>query len=95
MQRHPHLDANQTSIVKALRMIPGVSVQSLASLGDGAPDIAVGYRRRTYLYEIKSEKGALTPDQKAWHAKWRGHVAIARNLDGILLDMGLTSGGKA
>ena len=42
MRRRPRVDANQAEIVAALRAAH-CSVQSLASLGDGAPDLLVGH----------------------------------------------------
>jgi hypothetical protein len=70
------VDANQPAIVKALRDI-GATVQHLHMVGDGCPDILVGFRGRTYLMEIKASKRAkLTPDERAWHESWRGTVFV-------------------
>jgi hypothetical protein len=74
------IDANQPSIVRALREI-GATVQSLAEVGDGCPDILVGYRGRNLVFEIKDwkqppSKKRLTPHEKKWHESWNGSVHV-------------------
>ena len=76
MRRAAKTDANQTEIVKALRQV-GAFVQSLAAVGDGCPDLLVGFRRATYMLEIKDGKKPpsareLTFDQIIWHTEWNG-----------------------
>ena len=83
MRRAAKTDANQSAIVQALRAI-GASVQSLAAVGDGVPDLLVGYRGRTFLLECKDgdkvpSARKLTPDQERWHAAWRGEAVIVVN----------------
>jgi hypothetical protein len=63
-------DANQTPIVRELRKA-GCSVQSLADIGKGCPDILVGWHGRTYgPYEVKLPGCELTPDEVAWWDAW-------------------------
>lgn len=69
MRARPRIDANQPDIVKALRKM-GAFVQSLAAVGDGCPDLLVGFRGKTYLIEVKDgdkppSKRALTPAEAA------------------------------
>lgn len=71
MRRAAKVDTNQGDIVRALRRA-GASVQSLASVGKGVPDLLVGIRGEVYLLEVKQPKGELTPDQRLWHCAWRG-----------------------
>lgn len=76
MRRRAKIDRNQPEIVEALRSA-GASVQSLAQIGNGCPDLVVGIGGQTYLIECKDgglpkSKQALTPDQIAWHAAWNG-----------------------
>lgn len=76
MKKYGKVDANQTAIVSALRAA-GATVQSLASVGGGCPDLAVGFRRVTYFLEVKDGRKPpsareLTPDQIAWHTEWNG-----------------------
>jgi len=85
--KHGKVDANQKEIVDGLRQV-GASVVSLADVGKGTPDILVGFRQKSYLLEIKTDDGKLTPDQRLFHATWNGHIAIVRNLDEALRVIG-------
>lgn len=80
--RAAKVDANQSAIVAALRAA-GCSVQSLARLGDGVPDLLVGRGGEQWLLEIKrpsgprgGKGGALTPDQIRWWQDWRGRRPV-------------------
>ena len=69
-------DANHEAVVNALRAA-GATVQSLASVGKGVPDLLVGFRSQTLLMEVKdsakpASKRRLTEDQLRWHGSWRG-----------------------
>lgn len=82
------IDANQPSIVKSLRQI-GATVQSLASVGSGCPDLLVGYRGQNHLFEVKDwkqppSKRKLTPDEKKWHQTWNGQVHVVETFDEAL-----------
>jgi hypothetical protein len=73
------VDSTQTQIVKELRRV-GMDVQHLHGVGQGCPDILVGYRGKNILLEIKKdEKAKLTPDQVIWHSVWKGQVAVVSN----------------
>ena len=82
------VDNNHAEIVKGLRQI-GATVQSLAALGKGVPDILVGHRGRNYIFEIKNHlqppsKRKLTIAEEAWHENWRGSVHIILNFSEAL-----------
>jgi len=66
-------DANQASIVSALRQV-GASVVDLSAVGRGVPDLLVGFRGQTYLLEVKNKLGRnrLTADQDVFLAWWHG-----------------------
>jgi len=64
-------DANQQGIIKMLREF-GATVVDLQNVGNGCPDLLVGYRGRTFLVEVKSEIGKLNKRQEAFHKSWRG-----------------------
>lgn len=85
-------DDNQAEIVSALRMA-GASVQSLAAVGKGVPDLLVCFRTKLHLLEIKDgakvpSARLLTTDQLAWHAKWQGPVSIVHSIDEALRAVG-------
>ncbi len=79
------VDANHREIVAAFEAL-GATVQSLASVGSGCPDLAVGYMGRNYLVEVKDgakppSARALTDDEAKWHAAWDGTVDIVETVD--------------
>lgn len=89
MRRAAKIDANQPAIVKALRAA-GATVQSLAAVGDGVPDLLVGINGRTALIEIKDgaqvpSAQRLTPGQLEWHGAWLGGtLATVNNVEAAL-----------
>lgn len=89
MRRHAKVDANHAEIVRALRQA-GATVQSLAEIGDGCPDLLVGASGRTLLIEVKDSaqppsKRQLTDDQMRWHGAWRGGaLAVVCDVEGAL-----------
>ena len=89
MRARPRLDANHKEIVDGLLSV-GASVQSLAAIGCGCPDLLVGYRNKSFVIEIKTDTGGLTTAQESWLGNWRGQVAIVRNLQGALGVIGAT-----
>lgn len=88
-RRAAKVDRNQAPIVEMLRQV-GASVEPLHAVGRGVPDLLVGYRGRTYLLEVKTDRGDLTDDQRAWHGRWRGHLAVIRTADEALKAIGVT-----
>lgn len=73
------MDGNQAEIVELLRAIPECSVCVLSAVGDGCPDLLVGYRGFNFLFEVKDpsqpkHRHELTDDQRAWHGAWSGQV---------------------
>jgi hypothetical protein len=86
------VDDNQKELVKGLREL-GATVQHLHEVGKGCPDILVGYRGRNYLLEIKDSakppsKRRLTKDEKVWHGKWKGSVAVVCDLHQAAMAIG-------
>lgn len=80
MRRAAHVDANQKAIVEALRKA-GASVQSLAAVGKGVPDLLVGWRGRNVLMECKNGEKLngnklMTDDQEVWIKRWTGQVVV-------------------
>ena len=89
MRKYARTDANQAEIVGFLRAIPGVTVLSLAPVGNGCPDILVGYKKQNWLFELKDPNKPpsarkLTKDQETFHAAWNGQIDVAETFGEIL-----------
>jgi len=88
--QHDNTDNNQPEIVRALRKIPGLSVET------GHDDIIIGYKGRNYWYEIKNpaevkkdgtpvkRKNKTYDKQMNLQANFTGHYAIVTTVDQIL-----------
>lgn len=77
-------DKNQQQIIDALRDC-GVSVVNTAMVGNGFPDICVGFQKKTYLFEIKRDKKyILTPAEIEFMRIWKGQMNIITNLDDVM-----------
>ena len=88
MRRAARTDANQAEIVRALESL-GCTVQSLAAVGGGVPDLLIGWRGLNLLLEVKDgdkvpSKRRLTPMEALWHRDWRGQVVTAETVDDAL-----------
>lgn len=80
-------DANHKAIVDVLR-VAGATVIDLSMIGNGCPDLLVGFRDANYLLEIKNPAHAKvggdamqsTKDkQLTFRTGWRGREAIVTN----------------
>ena len=88
MRRAAKVDRNQREIVAALRGV-GATVQPLHAVGQGCPDLLVGFRGRNILIEVKDWQAAnsdrvLTDRQNDWHGGWKGQVAIVETSEAAL-----------
>ena len=93
MRRRACVDENQPEVIKALRAV-GASVQPLHAVGQGVPDLLVGWNLRNYLVEVKDgtrppSERKLTLAQEKWHREWRGQVLVVKSLDEALAIVGL------
>ena len=94
MRKAARIDANQEQVVSVLRAA-GATVQSLASVGKGVPDLLVGYKGQTLLMEIKdgnkpNSQRLLTEDQLKWHGSWKGGaLAIVDSPESALMMIGV------
>jgi Holliday junction resolvase len=87
-RRAARTDMNQKSLVNQIRRC-GISVAITSGVGDGFPDIVVGHQGVNYLCEIKNpdkspSERKLSKEEKKWHEKWRGQVAIVETLEDVL-----------
>lgn len=88
MRQAHRVDANQKEIVSALFKI-GCSVQSLAGIGNGVPDLLVGRAGKNYLMEIKDDEKCksaqkLTKLEKEWNQRWDGSVVVIHSVSEAL-----------
>lgn len=92
MRRAAKVDENQSAIVKALRQIPGVTVET------GHDDILVGYRGKNYWFELKRPEAVskrvgevlasqITESERRRWEEWTGHYRIVWNIDQILAEL--------
>jgi hypothetical protein len=93
--KHGRVDANQKEIVRALRAV-GATVQSLADVGRGCPDLLVGFRATNYLLEVKDgskppSARTLTTDEDKWFVKWYGTARVVYSVRDALLAIGIRS----
>jgi hypothetical protein len=92
--RAAKIDANQEAVVTALRAA-GATVQSLAGVGKGVPDLLVGFKGQTLLMEVKDgfkppSKRSLNEDQLRWHGVWKGGaLAVVDSPDAALRMIGV------
>ena len=80
MSRKKRVDINQNAIAQCLKAA-GLSVAYTHMVGQGFPDIIVGYKGLNFLFEIKNpeqspSKRKLTEDEETFHKSWRGNVHI-------------------
>lgn len=80
MRRAGRTDSNQARIVEALRKI-GCTVAITSGVGNGFPDLLVGYRGTTTMLEVKDGERApserkLTEAEAHFLATWRGGPAV-------------------
>jgi hypothetical protein len=93
MRRAARIDANQDAVVVALRAA-GASVQSLAAVGKGVPDLLVAIRGVNLLLEVKDgskmpSERRLTEDQIMWHGSWNGPVCVVDGPESALRAIGV------
>jgi len=77
MRTYARIDANQPLLVDLFQRA-GAMVQSLAAMGNGVPDLLVGYNGTLVLVEVKDgskppSARKLTPDERKWHERWAGY----------------------
>lgn len=78
MRRAAKVDANHGDVAGAFAAM-GCSVRSLAAVGGGMPDLAVGVAGHNLFVEVKDgakskSRRKLTPDQVRFKAEWRGSI---------------------
>jgi len=99
MRRAARVDRNHQEIVTALRAC-GATVESLASMGGGMPDLLVARGGVNYLLEVKrpelidkaptnrQERERLAAQQE-WRERWRGPCRVVFSVDDALEAIGV------
>lgn len=87
MRKYGRIDYNQPELVELFKRL-GCSVFSMASLGDGYADLAVGHAGVNYFFEVKDgskppSKRVLTPKERKFHDTWQGQIDIIENPDDV------------
>jgi len=75
VRRAARTDSNQLAVVNALRSI-GCEVAVTSQIGNGFPDLVVGFRGKTLLLELKDgskppSARLLTPAEDAFRSRWQ------------------------
>lgn len=88
MRRAASVDANQSQLVQAARRL-GASVQPLHRVGQGCPDLLIGFRGLNFVIEVKDgdkipSQRRLTPDEQRWHDGWCGQVCVVESVDQLI-----------
>lgn len=79
---------NQEQIVSALRGA-GASVQSLAPIGKGCPDLLTAFKGVMYLMEVKRGSGKPNDLQAKWHIQWNAKVHVVYDPEDALRVIGV------
>jgi hypothetical protein len=92
VRRASRVDFNQREIVAALRGA-GATVQLLHAVGEGCPDLLVGWKGLNLLLEVKDgskppSAQKLTPQQEVWHRDWRGRSIVVNSPEAALAAIG-------
>ena len=76
-------DANQKQIISDLKKI-GVSVLNLSKVGNGCPDLLIGWQGKNILIEIKTAKGNLNDSQIEFFKEWKGSKFVCKSINEII-----------
>jgi hypothetical protein len=83
------VDDNQKELVRRMRLIPNLTVAHIHTIGQGVPDLLVGYRGKNYLFEVKDptkrpSARKLTEAEEKFHQQWTGTIHVVMTLDDVL-----------
>jgi hypothetical protein len=87
MRRASKVDANHATIVAAFKAL-GCTVQSLAAVGKGVPDLLVAFAGLNHLVECKDgskpkSSRKQTPAQVAWASTWRAPRHLVESVEDV------------
>ena len=87
MRRAARTDDNQQDIISEFRRL-GCSVLDMSRLGEGTPDLLIGYAGQCMLVEVKNgkkppSKRVLTGPQIDFWMSWKANPRVVKNLDDV------------
>lgn len=87
MRRAAKVDGNHAVIVQAFRAL-GCTVQSLAAVGKGVPDLLVAFAGLNHLVEIKDgskrkSQRQFTKSQVVWASTWRAPRHLVESVEDV------------
>ena len=87
MRRAARLDGNHREVVDEFRRF-GCSVLDMSRLGEGTPDLLIGYGGISLLVEVKDGKRppsrrTLTGDQVDFWLSWKQNPRVVKNLEEV------------
>jgi hypothetical protein len=74
------IDGNQHDIVDALFAV-GCTVQTLALVGAGCPDLLAARRGQMWLFEVKQPGEKPNELQRKWHETWDAPVHVVHTAE--------------
>lgn len=72
-------DNNHNDITKTLSKMK-ISHKDTHMIGNGFPDLIIGFMGVNFLVEIKTNNGTLTDKEEDFFEFWEGDVILARNV---------------
>ena len=80
-------DANHNELIEAYERL-GVAVIDLSKAAEvvrpGLPDLLCSLHGHTWLTEVKTDNGGLSPVQLHFMAQWKGLVEVAYSVDDVI-----------
>jgi len=84
-------DDNHREVVDEFRKVmPEATLFDASGAGRGFPDCVVGWKNRSFLFEIKNSARAgskKTPAQVKFFAEWQGHAAVVHSAAEMCAEM--------
>ena len=96
MRKYARQDGNHKAIRSAFERL-GCSVADLSPLGDGRPDLLIGFAGLCLCVEVKDgskppSARKLTPDEERFRMDWKGGYRIVENIDHVLETVNVLKG---
>ena len=84
-------DENHKDAAAEFRAVmPEATLHDVSGAGRGFPDFVVGWKGRTFLFELKNPDrpgSKKTPAQVKFFAEWQGHAAVVHSAAEMCAEM--------